>query len=305
MSEIAPPFRHQAFGLTFAAALPLPELLPAAEGAPAEVEIVFGAVPDELPGVLKRGVRYQATARALRLQVDGVATYLIEDGGRITIARAPGADDDDVRVFLLGSAVGALLHQRGDLVLHGSAVEWGGEAVVFLGRSGVGKSTLATAFKRRGHAVLTDDLCVVRPRADGRMMAQPGFPQAKLWLDSLKRFELAPEELKPIRLKIEKRALPLADQFHASPLPVRRLYLLGAHNKDGFELTPGVGPQKFNVIKNHTYRFSYIADIGKKAGHFKHGMQLAAQVPIARVVRPSGGFRLDELVKLIEADLGA
>lgn len=305
MSEVAPPFRHQAFGLTFASELPLPELLPAAEGADADVQIRFGTVPEEVPGLLKRGVRYQAAANALRLQVDGVANYLIEAGRRITITRAPGADDDDVRVFLLGSALGALLHQRGDLVLHGSAVEWNGEAVVFLGRSGVGKSTLATAFKRRGHAVLTDDLCVVRPRADGRMVAQPGFPQAKLWLDSLKRLEFAPDQLKPIRAKIEKRALPLADQFHGAPLPVRKLYLLGPHNGDNFVLTPGVGAQKFNVIKNHTYRFLYIADVSAKAGHFKQGMRLAQQVPLVRVVRPMSGFRIDELVALIESDLGA
>lgn len=303
MSVSQPCHRGRAFGLTFASEFPLPELLPAGDEVAPDVVVRAGAVPDELPGVLKRGVRYQAAAGALRLQVDGVGTYLIEDGQRITIALAPGADEADMRLFLLGSAVGALLHQRGDLVLHGSAVEWNGEAVVFLGLSGVGKSTLATAFKLRGRPMLTDDLCVVRPRADGRMMAQPGFPQAKLWLDSLRRFELAPEGLKPIRVKIDKRALPLADQFPISPLPVRRLYVLSSHNKEGFELTPGTGPQKFNVIKNHTYRFSYIADINRKAGHFQHGMQLAAQVSLARVIRPAAGFRLEELVQLIESDL--
>src|SRR5690606_97236 len=108
---------------------------------------------------------------SLLLQVDGVARYLVSGGRRITIDRDPAVEDDDVRLFLLGSVFGAMLHQRGDLVLHGSAIEWEGAAVVFMGFSGVGKSTTASAFRQRGHAVLTDDLCVVRPGADGRMLA--------------------------------------------------------------------------------------------------------------------------------------
>lgn len=303
MSENSPHFLHQAFGLTFASVLPMPELLSAPAGAPVDVEIVFGAVPAELPGVLKRGVRFQSAANALRFQIDGVAAYLIEGGRRITIAPFPGVAEEEVRLFLLGSAMGALLHQRGDLVLHASAIEWNGEAAVFVGQSGMGKSTLATAFRRQGRAVLTDDLCVVRPREDGRMMAQPGFPQAKLWLDSLKRLEFEPAELRKIRACLEKRALPLEEGFHRNALSVRKIYLLGTHNVDRFDLIPGAGPQKFNVLKNHTYRFLYIADTGTKAVHFKHAMQLAQQVPLARVVRPMAGFRIDELIELIEADL--
>lgn len=297
---------HMGFGLRMRSELDLPELTATTGAEPVDVEIVYGQVPAELPGTLKRGVRFQAAADALRLQVDGVATYLVEQGRRITIDRAAQADDEDVRVFLLGSAIGALLHQRGDLVLHASAIEWDGEAVVFLGRSGVGKSTLATAFRQRGRAVLTDDLCVVRPGAGGRMFAEPGFPQAKLWLDSLRQLEISPDGLRRIRNKLEKRAVPLGTEFATAPRPIRKLFVLRPHNKPDLSIEPVLGPAKFAVLKNQTYRFGFLAAVEGKTGHFQHALRLAQQAGLAAVERPDRSeFKLPELVAAIEADLRA
>ena len=252
-----------------------------------------------------RGVRFQAAPDRLLLQVDGVARYLVSGGSRVTIARDPAAGDDDVRVFLLGSVFGALLHQRDDLVLHGSAIDWEGAAVVFMGFSGAGKSTLAAAFHKRGRPIVTDDLCVVRPDGLGRMMAHPGFPEAKLWLDSLNRLDISAEGLRRIRTKLEKRALPLGGAFASTPLPLKKLYVLRQHNRDELKLTTIQGPQKFAVLKAQTYRFGFLAGVGEKAGHFKQALRLAQQAPLAAVQRSSGAFRLDELVALIEADLRA
>ena len=61
---------------------------------------------------------------------------------------APGASSRNVRVFLLGSAFGALLHQRGLLPLHANAVEVDGRAVATLIRFGRFDET-ATGFRAR------------------------------------------------------------------------------------------------------------------------------------------------------------
>lgn len=297
-------YLHQAFGLNIHSCLRLPELL-SAEAVTADVEIVYGEVPAELPGVLARGVRYQSAPGALRLQVDGVATFLVREGRRVVIARDPAGDDDDVRTFLLGPVFGAMLHQRDDLVLHGSAVAVDGGSVAFIGVSGAGKSTLASAFRKRGHAVLTDDLCVIRPGPGGGMMIYPGFPRMKLWLDSLKQLEVSPEGLRRLRHKIEKRLLPLGEDFATAPQRVKKIYLLRPTNKDDLDLTAVHGVQKFSILKRHTYRFGFLAGIDEKAGHFQQALKLAQQAQLAVARRPTGVFRLDELVQLIEADLRA
>jgi hypothetical protein len=290
--------------LTIRSCLSLPELLAAPDAAEPDVEISYASVPPKLPGAIARGVRFQVTADQLLLQVDGVARYLVSGGRTITIDRDPASDDDDIRVFLLASVFGALMHQRGDLVLHGSAIERAGQCVVFMGVSGVGKSTLASAFRKKGHALLTDDLCVVRPGSDGTMRAHPGFPQTKLWLDSLKQLDISVEGLRRIRTKIEKRAVSLGEHFATQPLVVKKLYVLRAHNREEFKLTPLQGPEKFSALKNNTYRFGFLKDIGVRAGHFQHALRLAQQAPVTVVQRPSGSFKIDELVALIETDLG-
>ena len=67
----------------------------------------------------------------LRLTVEEIGRFRITNGTHIAWHREhPGVSDQDIRTFLLGSAVGALLIQRGMLVLHGNALEKNGQATV-------------------------------------------------------------------------------------------------------------------------------------------------------------------------------
>ncbi len=56
--------------------------------------------------------------------------------------------------------------------LHGAAVGWDGGALLLLGRSGWGKSSLAAALSHLGHGFLADDACAL----DGEGMLWPGPP---------------------------------------------------------------------------------------------------------------------------------
>lgn len=297
--------RYRAFGLTIDSTLALPELPAADAGRAAEVEVTEGAVPAELAGARRRLAYFQAAPGKLLMSVPGVARYLAIDGRRVTIERESGIADDEVRAFLLTVAMGGVLHQRDDLVLHGSAVAIGGEAVAFLGRSGVGKSTLAAAFRRRGHPVLTDDLCVVRPREDGRMMVHPGFPHMKLALDALEKLELPADGLRRIRHKDGKRALPLGREFASAALPLKKLYHLGRSPTERLTFTPRSGPEVIVALRNLTYRFGLLWGLAKQPRHFAQVLELARQVPLTIVARPTKCFEVDELVVRIEEDLRA
>jgi hypothetical protein len=138
--EMTRPLLYRAFGLTIASGLPLPEL-PEAAGEP-DVEIVTGRVPSQLPGAVRRGVRFQVAPGELLLQVDGVARYLARGGAQIIVDRAADAPPESVRLFLLGSVFAALLHERGVLPLSASAIATQRGAAVFMGLSGTGKSAL-------------------------------------------------------------------------------------------------------------------------------------------------------------------
>ena len=72
-----------------------------------------------------------------------------------------GANEDHVRLYILGTCMGALLLQRKILPLHGSAIAINGKAYAIVGDSGAGKSTLASAFLNKGYQLLSDDVIPV------------------------------------------------------------------------------------------------------------------------------------------------
>jgi hypothetical protein len=291
---------YRIFGLTIRSCVPLPAPDAADETVP-DVTVSYGTVGGELPGAVSRSGRCQAAPGALLLTVDGVARYLVTSRD-IVIDRDDDAREADVQLFLLGSVMGALLHQRDDLVLHGSAIGVSGAAVGFLGVSGVGKSTLAAAFRRRGHPVLTDDLCVVRATADGTLQAQPGLRQMKLWEDALERLEIPSAALCRVRAGLDKRHLPVETGFSERALPLSRLYVLSVGERDTIELTPLQGSTRFKALMDHTYRSSYLEGLDVRASHFRSLVATAQVTPVTSVTRPAASPSIDQLVDRLAGD---
>ena len=81
------------------------------------------------------------------LRWDGLAEFLVSaDGFRITFGWIGPASQEAFQVYLLGQALSFALVKRGHEPLHATSVVVDGRAVVFLGRSGFGKSSLAACF---------------------------------------------------------------------------------------------------------------------------------------------------------------
>lgn len=114
--------QYYAFGLHIKSALDVPELLPM-DMARADVCItVGGASTTGLPQPTCVDLYYQAVPGEFWFHVPDIARFHLTDGRRIVVDPEAGADEDSVRLYLLGSCVDALLHQRQLLVLHGMAM---------------------------------------------------------------------------------------------------------------------------------------------------------------------------------------
>ncbi len=202
----------------------LPELLPwAADDRPVDVEISFGQItePTATPVFSRYHSRLWANGFYL-LIVEGVGRFSIEDGQRIMIDPAPGIAQSELRVFLLGTVLGVLCHQRGLLPMHASAVNIKGRAVLFSGNSGAGKSTMAAALGQRGHPLMADDIVAITPET----MALPAFPQRKLALDVLEVLTLDHAGLLPNRPGQPKYRVPALEGFDSTPLRPLSIYML-------------------------------------------------------------------------------
>jgi hypothetical protein len=290
---------YRAFNLTIASEITLPEL-PYSDATTPDIAILKGDVSRAGladPQVVRP--YSQIAPNELWLHIPHVAWFHVSDGNQIIVEPEADTDEQTIRLYLLGSCMGAILHQRNQLVIHGNAIRIGDECVIFAGHSGAGKSTLAAAFYRRGYEVLADDLAVV----DDDYRVVPAYPRMKLWSDSAKQLEIDIDDLKQIRSQIEKYSYPMAEGFCNTPLPVRAIYLLNSHNQPDFQFEAITGFEKFNPLKNNTYRIGYLKGLGLNATHLKRCSGLANRISLTRITRPNDGFQLDELVERIESDL--
>ena len=241
----------------------------------------------------------------LRLTVDDIGRFRITDGVRIAWHRQhSGVSDQDISTFLLGSAVGALLIQRGIFVLHGNALEKDGKAIVCMGHSGAGKSTLAYGLMQQGWRLLADDLVAVNP--DGLVL--PGIPRIKLWHDATKAFGLDPADLPPIRQGMHKyllmgEALQRADR----PVPLQALYLIHQRRHDS------AGPDQGRItritsqqtaalrLRNQAFRPRFVRGLGQEGPNFMALALLQRRVPMAILPLPAGIAAMQSWLK--EQDL--
>jgi hypothetical protein len=291
--------QYFAFGLNIQSDIDLPPLLEV-DFESSDVVVTAGSVsPNGLknPSIVKPFS--QLADGEVWLHVPDVARFYISGGQNIVVEPEAGADSQTVLLFLLGSCMGALLHQRNQLVIHGNAIRFGDHCVIFAGGSGNGKSTLAAAFHRRGHEVLADDLAVI----DEQLRVQPGYPQMKLWRDSAEKLGIDVAGLTKIRYQLEKYAYPIKQGFCESPLPVKMLYVLNTHHRDELLFEPINGVDKFTPLKFNTYREGYLEGLGLKGIHLQRCAQLAHTIDICRITRPEQGFQLEYLLDRIEEQL--
>ena len=233
--------------------------------------------------------------------MDNVARYYVANGDYILIERESGSADEEVLLFLMGSAMGAILHQRNILPLHGSSIKVHHEGVIFVGPSSIGKSTLAGGFNKRGYPLLADDVCAVTAENGGGPHIIPGFPKLKLWADALKKLEKGREGLYRVRLDqaFEKYFVPF-DHAGNGPVPVRSVFILDKTNTDQFEIVSLKGGDKIDPIINNTYRPRFLEGLGGKKEHFRQCAAVAGRAAVMRITRPRKGFRLHELMDLVE-----
>jgi hypothetical protein len=294
-------FHYTVFGLRVASDLPCPELLSVPPFDDADVTVSLGSAPEHGE---EAGALAETGDGIFRLQVPGVARFHALRGRQIVVEPLPGSEPGDVRLFLLGTVFGAMLHQRGQLPLHASAVAVEGRAVAFCGPSGAGKSTLGAALHRRGYPLLSDDTGVIAADSEGRAVYHPGIPRSRLWRDALDHFDVRTAGLVRDSSRADKFHLRPESSSPGTPAPLACIYFLERAEEDARPLIEplGVG-EKIPRLMQDTFRPELARSFGRTAGHFRHCAWIAGSVPLLRFRRPWSLARLDAALDLLEADL--
>jgi hypothetical protein len=281
----------------------IPELEGFAGSGHLAVRVVAGMVPDEIEGAVAYGRLCLIADSEYLLKIPGVARFHVQNGASVRVQLAPNAPAADVSTYLLGSVFGALCHQNGLLPLHASSVRSGASVTAFLGDSGAGKSTLAACLQGRGHAIVSDDICVLEDDA-GAMRVTPVAGWLKLWRASLNHLGETPDERDRVYSADDKYRLYL--ETHAGDrLALRNLVFLtkatGAATTARLEALSTA--ETLAGMMQLTY-LGYITELTGSHGRvFRQCARALAGAKGYRLTVPWGFAEMDGVLDLLEREL--
>lgn len=288
-------------GLNVAAEMGLPGAVPFSFPSGTEDVVVRQRpVPEHLDETDAVGPTWELNTRRFLLRLPAIGRFLAEDGRVLDMEPVEETAPADALPFLLGTGFGALLHQRGGMVLHAATVAWAGRAYALCGHSGIGKSTLAAALCQAGAQFIGDDMASVVLDGNGRPMVWPDGRQLKLYTDSIARCGLDAQRGDAVRSRIDKYYVAPRDGISDGPIPLAGVYLLRDERPpltSGFErLTPLDAAQ---ALLNESYRPRLLLAMAQaRAGnHVALTAAVLRHTPVFHLTRPRD---LDQLAATAE-----
>lgn len=275
-------YKYSAYGLGIHSDLHIQELSLQPE-AQADVTVRVGP-ESRVSDVGDDGPCTFATRDEARFAWEKIAAFRVRHGCEIDIRPHPDVDRELLRLPLLGVIFGALLHQRGRIVLHASSVLINGQAVAFVGNKGFGKSTLAAAMYRLGYAVLGDDVAAIELREGAGPFLYPAYPHLNVWPHAARFLGDDPDRLRPLHKAGVKRSLPVEQSFPDGAVPLRAIYLLDF----GPEISsqPLKGVEAFAQLVPHCYAARYFSEMEDIPQRLMASCgELIREVPIHRLTR--------------------
>lgn len=281
------PHAYRHCGLHVSSELPLPGLVQVDE---------TGTVPDVVISVAPAGSAGADTITIedarLRFALAGIGAFEVRDGREICVAPAVAARPRTVSAAVLGLGWGVLLHQRGDLALHGAAVTADGGAIAFCGPSGAGKSSTAAWLVTHGCRVISDDVCRVALRCGDVPYVWRSTPSLKLSDEAIRysgwRIDQAQRELSD-----GKYSVPVGGYEGRDPLPLRAVYLLdwGEYAMQSLHGTAGLWQFRADAI----YRPDLVPT-SQLTPHWRMCAEVVSQIPLRELRRPRAWAELTSIM---------
>jgi len=157
------------------------------------------------------------------------------DGSKISISQT-NRDWNQAVFVLLNPAMAATLYLQKKTVLHASSLVLDGCSYLFLGPSGMGKSTISAALALNGFQLHADDMAVTDVHSDVPVV-QSGYPLLKLFNHTARELDLTETQLKMIFPDTPDypESWIHADQFGTDffdgPAALKNIYILSGREK--------------------------------------------------------------------------
>jgi hypothetical protein len=287
-------------GLRVISEIVLPGARPGSATALPDVTVRRAAVPLHLDHATITRRAWETAGDRFLLRAPGIGRFLLTGGRHIGFQPEAGVSAADCAGHLIGVAFGLLLHQRGRIALHASAVLIDGKAILFCGRSGLGKSTLAAALCLRGYPLVADDICAISFDADASPRVSTHSRQIKLAADAIAAFGLTGRDGGPAPRLVGKYQIDPQTETDETEFPIGRIYILRAYAAQGPEIRRPASAVVLDLLQRNAYRPGVVRRTGQTARYFEAAAMMARKVGVFRLTRLRDLARLPAAVDLIE-----
>ena len=252
------------------------------------IEIDLVKKVPEISEVLFQDAYAQLNEREFLLTIEDVARFYAREGEQVLVAPIGNPDPKSIELYLNGSVLGALFHQKARLAIHGSSFLYNDTGVLVCGASGAGKSTLTASFCKKGAHFLTDDITPII-ESENELLISPISDSIKLWGDSVKKLELDDAVVSPVQNQMDKYFIKMDRDKSLHSLG--SIILLSYDNSKELTVEELKGAEKFHTMLNQIYRKEYLQGMpSTQERYFALLVKLCEPTPIFAVTRPE---RLD------------
>lgn len=289
--------RYRVAGRTLESSLPLPSLASAAS--PADLSFVQTDAPPHRGESLRRftiegklWLEVEHASDALTFRFPGWAVFTWRSAEAIITGYAePATEPHTFRHLLLDQVLPLCLASQGSLVLHASGVAArtpeGSKAILFVGKSGAGKSSLAIGCSLAGAELVADDFVVVDVNADSPA-ATPAGMGVRLFADVAGLVQ-QPGETTPVAQYTSKRHLVAAEgsEWAHGLAPLGAVALLAPRtNADTSPWVELLGPAVSMItVIEHSFRLD-LSSVTSNGEVMASAGRLAESVPFFRLSVP-------------------
>lgn len=160
------------------------------------------------------------------LRFPELCDFILDTGQRVIhVVPHDAVDAYTIEHLLVDQVLPRFLANENQLLLHACAVNITGRTVLFLGKSGWGKSTLAALFHQSGFKLYSDDCVLLQPHGP-HWQAIATYPSLRLYEDSIESVFAGESSLSPVSEYSDKQRIALAIDQEQNLPPLHAMYFL-------------------------------------------------------------------------------
>lgn len=245
-------------------------------------------------------------AKLFRLRLADLLVVDIGPERRIVARPSPGLPQVTIDHFLADQVFPRLLAHVGSFVVHAGAVRMGNAAIMLMGNSGRGKSTLVTSFDQAGITLLGDDAMMVSS-LDTEARVRAVYPSLRLFPDSIDALMPGAVTAGPVaHFSIKQRVdVMVGRDGDDLPLPIVAIFAIAEPAEDG-----QIGLRRLTLAETcmALVESSFALDpsnLEQARSRMEQASALARQVPAFEITYPRDYARLPEVRQAILEQVAA